>query len=98
MNTKKVFMLVGILASLILGGCVATPYYGNAGYYRSGVYGYGHQPYYRGQNYMGTYTRQPFIGGYIRFNGGHRHFFGGNRHGHNHGHFGWRGGHRGHRW
>ncbi len=100
MNAKKILISVVIIESLFLGGCVATPYYGNPGYFGSTVYGNRFPPYYGNYSYMRTYSRQPIFSGHIHLDGGHRHYIGGHRH-HGHKHFGgshWRGGHRGHRW
>ncbi len=86
-------MRLVVIGSFILGGCVATPYYGSSGYFGSTVYSNRFPPYYSNYNYMSTYSRQPIFSGHIHLDGGHRH------HGHKHigeGH--WRGGHRGHRW
>lgn len=99
MNTKKTLIVAVIVGLLFLTGCVATPYYGSAGYYRGTAYGYGYQPsiYYSTQGYVNT--PRHYIGGHIHHNGGHKHFIGSHRHSGGHKHFGGHrgGGHRGHR-
>ncbi|MCB1936374.1 MAG: hypothetical protein KDF59_10575 [Nitrosomonas sp.] len=112
MNTKKIVTLVGVIATLFLGGCVATPYYGSAGYSSGGYYGgsgyygrtgygYGYRPAIRSNLYFGGHRHS----GYRPSYGGHRHSQGvrghigrGNYRG-GHSHFGGkhRGGHGGHR-
>lgn len=91
MNARKILILFSVIGILFLGGCVATPYYGGSGYYRSAVYGYGYQPPF--------YVNQGYIGGYRHFDNGHRHFDSGHKHfigGHRHSGGGHRGGsHRG---
>ena len=96
MNTKKTLIAAAIVALLFLSGCVATPYYGSTGYYRSAVYGYGNQPsvyygYSTPRYYGGGYRHA--ISGHIHLNSGHKHIIGGHKHfgGGHHGR-----GHRGH--
>ncbi|MBX3615929.1 hypothetical protein [Nitrosomonas sp.] len=100
MKTKKLLIVTALVSLFLLGGCVATPYYGGSGYYRGAVYSSGYQPYgYYGGGYVNSY--RPFysaprqaIGGSIHLHGGHRHGAGGHR---NWGGQGHRGGHgRGH--
>lgn len=103
MNTKTTFIFLAVIGMFLLGGCVATPYYGGTGYYRSSVYGYGYPSvYYSNYGYMNNHRyfnggHRHFIGDHIHRNGGHKHFIGGHRHIGGHKHFG--GGHhgRGHR-
>jgi len=91
MRIRKIVILLAVIGSLFLGGCIATPYYGGTGYYRSTVQSYGYQP-----SFYGNYST---IGGYSYYNSGHRHSIGGYGHfggGHKHFHGGHRGGgHRG---
>lgn len=86
MNAKKILILSAVIGILFLGGCVATPYYGETGYYRGTAYGYGYQPpFFVNQRYIGGYTyynsgHRHLSGGYKHFIGGQRHFDGGYRH------------------
>lgn len=65
MNAKNILTGLIIIGVLSLSGCVATPYYGGSGYYRSTVYGYGHQ--------SPIYINPGHIGAHKHFIGGHRH-------------------------
>jgi len=112
MNTKKMITLLGVVAMLLLGGCVATPYYGGSVGYSSGGY-YGGSGYYGSRAGYGYGYRPaiPAVRSNLYFGGhrhsGHRHIHHGHRHSHGHrghhrggghGHFGGhRGGGHGHR-
>lgn len=96
MNTRKILIIAAVIGLLLLSGCVATPYYGGSGYYRTTAQGYGYQPYaaygYRSipRHGMPNYS----IGGRIHLHGGHKHGIGGYRHWGGHKHSGGHG--RGH--
>lgn len=97
MDNKKTLIIAAVIGLLLLGGCVATPYYGSAGYYRGASYGYQASPYYGSYGYTAPRSYGApnyYIGGRINLHGGHKHGIGGHRHwGGGHQHFG--GGHRG---
>jgi hypothetical protein len=86
MNAKKILILSAVIAILSLSGCVATPYYGGAGYYRGAAYGYGYQPSFSiNHRHPGGYTY--YNNGHRYLHGGHKHFVGGQRYiggGHRH--------------
>ncbi|SDT84594.1 hypothetical protein SAMN05216406_10229 [Nitrosomonas ureae] len=79
MNAKSILIGLIIIGTLSLSGCVSTPYYGGLGYYRSTVYGYGHQsPIYINPGYIGAHKH--FIGGPRHMRGGYQYFIGGHKH------------------
>lgn len=96
MNTRKILIIAAVIGLLLLSGCVATPYYGGSGYYRTTAQGYGYQPYATyGYRSIPRYGMPNYsIGGRIHLHGGHRHGIGGHRHWGGHKHSGGHG--RGH--
>lgn len=102
MTIKKILVYATVIGSLLLGGCVATPYYGSSGYIGRTVYGTSYPSYFGNFGYS---YRQPIMNGHIHLRDGHRHSIGGGHRHHGHRHFGHSHnhghrhshGHRGHR-